>query len=29
VFLKEKVNPARLASIALTLMGTTLLKLSR
>jgi drug/metabolite transporter (DMT)-like permease len=29
VFLKEKVNPARLASIALTLMGTTLLKLTR
>jgi drug/metabolite transporter (DMT)-like permease len=29
VFLKERVNPARLASIALTLVGTTLLKLSR
>jgi drug/metabolite transporter (DMT)-like permease len=29
VFLKERVNPARLASIALTLIGTTLLKLSR
>ena len=29
VFLKEQVNPARLASIALTLVGTTLLKLSR
>jgi drug/metabolite transporter (DMT)-like permease len=29
MFLKERVNPARLASIALTLVGTTLLKLSR
>ena len=29
VFLKERVNPARLASIALTLVGTALLKLSR
>ena len=29
VFLKERVNLARLASIALTLVGTTLLKLSR
>ena len=29
VFLKERVNPARLASIALTLIGTALLKLSR
>jgi multidrug transporter EmrE-like cation transporter len=29
VFLKERVDPARLASIALTLVGTTLLKLSR
>ncbi|MEA3067167.1 MAG: hypothetical protein QOK41_574 [Sphingomonadales bacterium] len=29
VFLKERVNPARLASIALTLVGTTLLKISR
>jgi drug/metabolite transporter (DMT)-like permease len=29
VFLKERVNLARLASIALTLIGTTLLKLSR
>ena len=29
VFLKERVNPVRLASIALTLVGTTLLKLSR
>jgi len=29
VFLKERVNLARLASIALTLVGTALLKLSR
>ena len=29
VFLKERVNPARLASIALTLIGTALVKLSR
>jgi drug/metabolite transporter (DMT)-like permease len=29
VFLKERVNPARLASIALTLVGTALLKISR
>jgi drug/metabolite transporter (DMT)-like permease len=29
VFLKERVNLARLASIALTLIGTALLKLSR
>jgi drug/metabolite transporter (DMT)-like permease len=29
VFLKERVNLARLASIALTLAGTALLKLSR
>jgi drug/metabolite transporter (DMT)-like permease len=29
VFLKEQVNPVRLASIALTLVGTALLKLSR